>query len=717
MLQGRQTSSQEPTQADIDRELESVCASPQFAKAERMCAFLRFIVTRSRAGDLDHLKEAVIGTEVFGREPGYDPKVDPIVRTEARRLRQRLQEHYDSLGAVHPLRIDIPKGAYVAHFDFRPPEPPRRVWAIRKKHLVLAALTLVLSATAVSRLTLPPWLGGRPPAPPIVRNLTSFPGDEESPTFSPDGSQVAFSWNGEQQDNTDIYLMLAVGGPPRRLTTALEADVHPVWSPDGSQIAFIRGWRDVMLISPLGGRERKLAETNYYFMSWAPDSATLSVTRRESPTAPYAIYALSVANGRMQQITSPPANSVGDLYGSYSPDGRWLASVRCLPASCDLYITPAEGGTSRRITNDHAWIRGVAWTPDARELVYSSDRRGFYNLWRVPVASSAEPQQVAGTGDDEYYPAISHGSGGQLRLAYEHHLFDTNLWEIDRRKPQSAPRPILSSTRIDSSPQFSPDGGRLAFVSDRTGRLEIWTAASSGSDATQLTFLRSEECGSPHWSPDGKTIVFDALTEEGRTIYAVPAGGGTPRRLITGKNLGRPTWSRDGHWIYFHDAGQPSGIQQVWKIPSDSAGTALNQPIQVTTGGGSEAAESADGRTLYYLRDFDLMSMPVSGGAPSIVVRGDVHDGWWAAAADGIYYVDVYAGKPPGQAGPRDPRSVRFLDFRTHTTVDVGAIRAPLFLPRPDFSVSPDGHYILYGQVDVANVDIRVLDGFTTLRE
>ncbi len=711
MGQGRQTLSREPSQVEIDRELGSVCASPQFVKAERMCAFLRFIVIRSREGALDRLKEAVIGIEVFGREPGYDPKADPIVRTEARRLRQRLQEYYDGPGTAQPMRIDVPKGAYVACFELRPPEE-RRTWPARKKYLVLAGLILALSATAISRRMMPVWLIGRPQSPPLVRNLTSFQGDEESPTFSPDGTQVAFSWNGEREDNTDIYLMLAAGGPTRRLTTAAEADVHPVWSPDGTQIAFIRGWRDVMLISPLGGTERKIAEANYYFMSWAPDSSTLSISRREASPAPYSIYALAIASGHMQQITFPPANSVGDLYGAYSPDGRWLASVRCLVASCDLYVTPAEGGSSRRITNDHAWIRGVAWNLDGRELIYASDRRGFYNLWRVSVTSAAEPQQVAGTGDDEYYPAISRRPDGQFRLAYEHHLLDTNIWEIDRLKPQSAPRPILSSTRIDSSPQFSPDGRKLAFVSDRTGRLEIWTADSSGSDAAQLTYLRSEECGSPHWSPDGKTIVFDALTEDGRTIYTVPENGGTPRRLISGQNLGRPTWSRDGRWIYFHDAPQRTGVQDVWKIASDSGGTAQREPIRVTTGGGKEAVESVDGRTLYYIRDTDLINMPASGGVQSVVLRGAVHDGWWAPTGEGIYFVDVYAGKPSGQAAPRDARAVRFFNFQTRKTLEIGAIRAPLFLPRPDFCVSPDGRYILYGEVDVSNVDIRILDGF-----
>ena len=70
--------------------------------------------------------------------------------------------------------------------------------------------------------------------------LTSYPGEEKQPTFSPDDNQVAFSWNGEKQDNFDIYVKLIGSGTQMRLTTAPEADYYPSWSPDGSSIAFLR---------------------------------------------------------------------------------------------------------------------------------------------------------------------------------------------------------------------------------------------------------------------------------------------------------------------------------------------------------------------------------------------------------------------------------------------------------------------------------------------
>ena len=82
--------------------------------------------------------------------------------------------------------------------------------------------------------------------------LTSYPGAELWPTFSPDGRQIAFAWNGEQRNNFDIYVKIVGGGDPLRLTTAPEDDRLPAWSPDGTSIAFARG-DAIYTISPLGG--------------------------------------------------------------------------------------------------------------------------------------------------------------------------------------------------------------------------------------------------------------------------------------------------------------------------------------------------------------------------------------------------------------------------------------------------------------------------------
>ena len=128
----------------------------------------------------------------------------------------------------------------------------------------------------------------------------------------------------------------------------------------------------------------------------------------------------------------------------------------------------------------------------------------------------------------------------------------------------------LSSTQreMNSAPEFSPDGKRIAFMSNRSGNWEIWVCDSDGSNPVQLTSFRGASVIFPRWSPDGGRIAFDSDAEgDGEFhIWVTSANGGKPRRMTTDPaNDGNPSWSRDGQWIYFDS--HRTGEQQVWKIP------------------------------------------------------------------------------------------------------------------------------------------------------
>ncbi len=125
--------------------------------------------------------------------------------------------------------------------------------------------------------------------------ITSFPGIERSPSFSPDGSQIAFTWNGENRDKRDIYVMQVGGAHPFHLTSG----VRPAWSPDSREIAFIRFNPDkatILSIGPLGGPERKLAEgiIDGFGLNWAPDRKHLAFSYKDSQQEPWSICSLSV---------------------------------------------------------------------------------------------------------------------------------------------------------------------------------------------------------------------------------------------------------------------------------------------------------------------------------------------------------------------------------------------------------------------------------------
>src|SRR5262249_661497 len=144
-----------------------------------------------------------------------------------------------------------------------------------------ASAALVVVATVAAAIVVSGRLfhgpASKPQATPEIVPLTSYPGFERWPSLSPDGNQVAFSWNGERQDNFDIYIKLIRSTTPVRLTTDPAGDIRPAFSPDGRSIGFLRASKqhvNFVVIPAIGGPERLVAdlpETVESF-SWFPDS-------------------------------------------------------------------------------------------------------------------------------------------------------------------------------------------------------------------------------------------------------------------------------------------------------------------------------------------------------------------------------------------------------------------------------------------------------------
>jgi adenylate cyclase len=141
----------QPSPDEVRVQLDRLVTSDGFANADRMSGFLRFVVERALAGEADQVKEYTIGVAVFGRSEEYDPRLDSIVRVEARRLRTKLDEYYAGGGRHDPIVIEMPRGSYVPTFARRapaaavaPPAPPRSTsrWT---PGLIAAAVAVVLA--------------------------------------------------------------------------------------------------------------------------------------------------------------------------------------------------------------------------------------------------------------------------------------------------------------------------------------------------------------------------------------------------------------------------------------------------------------------------------------------------------------------------------------------------------------------------------------------
>jgi eukaryotic-like serine/threonine-protein kinase len=563
--------------------------------------------------------------------------------------------------------------------------------------------------------------------------LTTYPGFQGGPDFSPDGNQVVFSWNGEKRDNQDLYVKLINTRPPLRLTTDPADDHSPRWSPDGRFIAFLRDLSQdksaLLLIPALGGPERKVAEISQVplspalpgpYLAWSPDGNWLVVSDRASPREPFGLFLLSIENGEKRRLTSPQAQLAGDSGPTFSPDGHTLAFSRTVDSFLsDLYLLPLSTGLTptaepRSLSFENRDAASPTWTGDGRDIVFSSMSFGESSLWKIAASGSVgrppELERLTSLGVNVLGPTISrHGH----RLAYVHVFFHSAIWRIptpvsqssgDGGSPRPANRasPVISSTRNDNGPQFSPDGKKIAFMSDRSGSPEIWVCDSDGSNALQLTSFGGPQVTTPRWAPDGTRVAFDSNAAGEYDIWVVGANGGKAQRMTTHPaNDGNPSCSRDGRWIYFDSAR--TGEQQVLKIPAEGG-----EAIQMTQGGGFAPLESPDGKFLYYVKSLmntTVWRMSLDGGQPSKILEGLSNYLSLTIVQSGLFFV------PARETGAGF--TLQFLNFATNKIRPVANSEKPLYRGGlGGLLVSPDGRWILYTQFDQAGSELMLVENF-----
>ena len=561
------------------------------------------------------------------------------------------------------------------------PRPGHR-W---RRTRILSALALLALALAAAWLWVRAYVTGSIDVPTLsdVVPLTSYPGTQRSPSLSPDGRKFAFAWTGFTGDNLDIYVQNVDNGTPSRLTSDPAADDYPTWSPDGSRIAFIRSGV-VYLVPSGGGKERELARAAGPGLDWSPDGSLLAISNRESDNEPLGIFVVSVATGQRQRITQPSAPA-RDEYPEFSWDGRQIAFVRADTVVGDVWVIDRARRTpARRLSATGQPIGELAWTPDDRFVIFGAQQ----GLLRVPFHSSSPqaPVRVATSDRSARQPVISRALRGERgQLVFSRSGVDTDIWSMPVGHPAS-PLRVTNSTLPDHGPTLSPDGARIAFCSERTGVEEIWACDANGLHPVQLTFLgKGFGATSPSWSPDGVWIAFDAIVQGNRDIYLVPAKGGKVRRLTDHPAAdAQPSWSHDGQVIYFMSAR--SGTHQVWKMRADGSGQ-----TQLTKGGGYQAFESPDGRSVFYSKERQqrgIWSVPVGGGSETPLLDAAWHNGW-AVAKDGLYYLDF------DQATSSAIPVVRF-DFTTGQRINVAKLPAPVARNVPALTVRPDGRLLLW---------------------
>jgi len=303
-------------------------------------------------------------------------------------------------------------------------------------------------------------------------------------------------------------------------------------------------------------------------------------------------------------------------------------------------------------------------------------------------------------GQDIYNPVVA-ATG---RLVFESISYQANLWELDiTADPEgsSATRLAVRSTRQETFPALSPDGTRLAFVSNRTGQRSLWLSSIDGSNPRPLTRPDEAVAAGPVWSPEGSRIAISLVISGYARPFLVEVESGSTRPLLDEPVHAIPVaWSRDGERIYL--ASDRGGQWNLWSIGVD--GKRLEQ---LTEDGGLAAAEDESGTVLYYTRPGDpaFYALPLDGeaGSADLVAReiGSVDRGHrlpWSVAAGSIYSV-VLEGE--------EFRLVR-LDPATGL---VEEIASPPGLHDSIFSLSRDARRLIYSRIEQSESDLLFIDG------
>jgi len=585
--------------------------------------------------------------------------------------------------------------------------PPAREAVRRSRWMVAAGVALLAAGTGYLV-----WRAvGKGPSAKTATSvpLTSFEGNESSPSLSPDGSQVAFSWNGEKQDNEDIYIRLVSGGQPLRLTTNPAREHAPSWAPDGKHIAFLRSDRQsneevLILVPPFGGLERVLARSRLFHsetgIGWSPDSQSLVFSESGADTKLTAhITLLSVLTGERRRLTSPAPGTIGDHGAVFSPDGSRIAFVRYRAAeSSELYVMKVDSaGPPELLLAVESKLERIAWNPRENEIVYAAN--GY--LWRVPVDGAERRPAIV---DGVIGPARDLNISGSGRLVYATATIDMNIWRLALSDPSARPERVVASTQTDSYPHVSPDGTRLVFASNRSGHFEIWSSGIDGANAVQLTSL-GVSSHSPKWSPDGARIAFSSLAGGNRDIYTIDASGGSLRRLTEAPSeQGRPSWSLDGRFLYFYSLN--NGDFDIWRMPSNGGAA-----TRITRHGGHSGEEGPASDEFYYSKQtvFEpgVFRMSRRSGEESKVI-GNTSLGWWASNRAGIYFAAI-----TGLGSYYEPPvPIYHWNYGTKEAKKVMSIDRPVSIGAIGITVSPDDKYLFWAQADQMNSDLRMIDAF-----
>jgi eukaryotic-like serine/threonine-protein kinase len=387
--------------------------------------------------------------------------------------------------------------------------------------------------------------------------VTAMPGLEDSPSISPDARWIVYA--GDHGGHRDIFLRSLVGERDINLTEDSPVDDYsPAFSRDGSRIAF-RSDREgggLYVMGLTGEAVRKVSDRGET-PAWSPDGRSLAYALEHVGVSPLnvesagpGLWTLDLETNEHRELVASDA-----VLPDWSPNGRWIAyTARTEGTLSSIWIVPAEGGPSSRVTDDGGNDWGATWSPDGRFLYFSSDRGGSMNLWRVALApdqrrTAGDPASVPTPSSFAAHPTVSADG---TRILYSSVITTQN---VERAALDPAadtllqPFRLTTGTRKWSSPDPSPDGSLIAFYTRDLPEGDLYVVNRDGTGLRQLTGDSAID-RVPRWSPDGTRLAYFSNRSGEVAAWVIGADGSGNERLTFLESLSAPgAWSPDGRWL------------------------------------------------------------------------------------------------------------------------------------------------------------------------
>ena len=445
-------------------------------------------------------------------------------------------------------------------------------------------------------------------------------------TFSKDGDYVYYIKNEMNSSvGTSLCRVPALGGDVVRLLDHVDSAIS--FSPDGKRFAFIRRASEnetrLVLANADGSGERVIATRknpqtlggDFGGPAWSPDGKTIACGLGENDLGDMTLITVDTDSGKQAQLSSRHWFRIGRLV--WTPDAGGLVMMAA-PGSqfiYQLWYLPYPNGEARRITNDLNDYHSLSLTANGTRLV-TVQNVNVSNIWVAPAATPNALKQITfgmgtGVGDLSWTPArkivhLSNASG------------EDNLWITGN--DAGSPKQLTANVRININPSVSPDGRSVAFTSDRTSLPHIWKMSIDGSNAQQLTNGAGETA--PSWSPDGHWIYYTSVVPFGGTtnIWRIPGEGGTAVQVTDKFSVGSVV-SPDGRLIasiFRESEGSP---EKIGILPAQGGAPVKLLPLPPLMVGAYPLFQwSRDGKSLIYVENrkgvSNLWSRPLDGSPP-----------------------------------------------------------------------------------------------------